>query len=65
MARWVTLSVSPGQGGCWFAAPVNYDAGASTTSVAVVDVNADGSPDLVTANRDSHDVSVLRTLCLP
>ena len=36
-----------------------FDAGDQPNSVAVADLNNDGAPDLVTANRDSNDVSVL------
>src|SRR3989442_1125596 len=42
-----------------FTAPRTFDAGANCFSVAVGDFNSDGKPDLVVANLDSHDVSVL------
>ena len=36
-----------------------FDAGDGPSSVAVADLNNDGTPDLVTANQASNDVSVL------
>jgi Concanavalin A-like lectin/glucanases superfamily/FG-GAP-like repeat/PKD domain/Cadherin domain/RTX calcium-binding nonapeptide repeat (4 copies)/FG-GAP repeat len=42
-----------------FSPAVNYDAGGDIRSVAMGDFNGDGHPDLVTANSDSLDVSVL------
>jgi len=36
-----------------------FPAGDGATSVAVADLNNDGALDLVTANRDSNNVSVL------
>jgi hypothetical protein len=42
-----------------FQPAVNYSAGAGPVSVAVGDFNADGRPDLVTANYNSNNVSVL------
>lgn len=42
-----------------FADKVDYGVGDAPNSVAVADVNGDGRPDLVTANVDSDDVSLL------
>ena len=47
-----TVSVLLGNGGGTFQAPVGYDsAGVSPDSVVVADVNGDGKPDVVVANR--------------
>src|SRR5476651_477090 len=43
-----------------FAAKVDFATGAQPESVAVGDLDGDGKPDLVTANRIDHTVSVLR-----
>ncbi|WP_081867948.1 FG-GAP repeat domain-containing protein, partial [Hymenobacter sp. IS2118] len=57
------VSVLLGQAGGTFAGAVNYGTGVgpyrSPYSVAVGDFNADGRPDLVTANYDGGNVSVL------
>jgi hypothetical protein len=55
------VSVLLGRGDGTFAAERRFavGVGASPTSVAVADLNGDGIPDLVTANADSNDVSVL------
>jgi hypothetical protein len=42
-----------------FSAAVNYAAGKDPRSVAVGDLNGDGKLDLVVANQDSRNVSVL------
>jgi hypothetical protein len=42
-----------------FAAAVNYPAGTTPRSVAVGDFNGDGNPDLVVANSESDNLSVL------
>ena len=42
-----------------FAAPVNYAAGASISSVAVGDFNGDGRADIIAANESPGTVSVL------
>lgn len=46
--------VNPG-----FLAPLAYDVGQGPVSVAVADVNEDGIPDLIVANKFSNDLSVL------
>jgi VCBS repeat-containing protein len=53
------VSVLLGQGDGTFAAELRFAAGTSPGAVAVVDVNGDGSPDLVVAYTTSNDVSVL------
>ena len=42
-----------------FAAPVNYDAGTNPQAIVSADFNGDGTLDLVTANYNSGNVSVL------
>src|SRR5262245_52636959 len=42
-----------------FAAHSDFRVGSAPVAVAVADVNRDGHPDLVVANRDSSTVSVL------
>ncbi|MBI3424632.1 MAG: VCBS repeat-containing protein [Acidobacteria bacterium] len=53
-----TCNASP-CGGTSFGAATNFDAGSSSFSVAISDLNGDGKPDLAVANRDSNNVSVL------
>ncbi len=48
-----------GNGDGTFQAAVSFAAGTDPVSVAVADLDGDTIPDLVTANRDSNDVSVL------
>lgn len=56
-----TVSVLAGEGGGTFAAPVAYSIGTASRpkSVAVADLNGDGTPDLAVAVFDSSDVAVL------
>ena len=42
-----------------FAAPVYYPVGVAPRHLVSADVNGDGRPDLITANTDSDNVSVL------
>jgi hypothetical protein len=49
-----------GNGNGSFQAAVSFAVGDGPRSVAVADLGGDSVPDLVTANRDSDDVSVLR-----
>lgn len=42
-----------------FRAPLHYEAGAGAAGLATGDVNGDGLPDFVVANRESHNLSVL------
>lgn len=44
---------------------LHYDTGGLVFGMAAADLNADGRPDLVTANAFSGSVSVLRSTCLP
>ena len=53
------MSVLLGSGDGSFQAQQTFPAGDQPFSVAVADLNADGAPDLVTANSGSDDVSVL------
>jgi hypothetical protein len=53
------VSVLPGNGDGTFGASTYYASGTGPVSLAVGDVNADGRPDLVTADNDSNMVSVL------
>jgi len=53
------VSVLLGNGDGTFQARQNFSVGSSPFSVAVGDLNADGAPDLVTANGVSDNVSVL------
>ena len=54
-----TVSVLLNQGSGTFGTKVDYTTGSGPYSVAVVDVNGDGKPDIVTANQNSNTVSVL------
>jgi FG-GAP-like repeat len=56
------VGASPDLGQCStpnFATPSVFGVGQSPFSAAVADFNLDGNPDLVTANEDSSDVSIL------
>src|SRR5258705_1633213 len=55
----IASSASRSWGGPLFAAAFSFDTGPSPSSVAMGDLNGDGKPDLVTANRDFSTVSVL------
>jgi len=48
-----------------FAAQATFAAGASPTSVTTADVNGDGKPDLIVANRSSDTASVLLNTTAP
>src|SRR5436309_8229507 len=54
-----TVSVLLGNGDGSFGAQTDYGTGYLPTSVAMGDFNADGKPDLATANGGSSTVSVL------
>jgi hypothetical protein len=55
--------VYPGQAGGTFGAALNdghgFFTGTNPTGITVADVNGDGRPDLIIANRGSNDVSIL------
>jgi len=53
------VSVLLGNGDGTFQSAVRYDVGRQPLSVAIGDLDGDGSPDLATANSDSDDLSVL------
>jgi len=55
----MTVSVLLNRGDGSFAAHVDYKTGQSPQSVAIGDLNGDGSRDLVTANSEGHTLSVL------
>jgi len=48
-----------------FAAPVNFPVGPSPRGVAVMDLDGDGRPEIVTANTGNATVSILRNLASP
>ena len=53
------MSVLLGNGTGGFGAKNDFDTGSHPSSVAIGDLNADGAPDLATANSEASDVSVL------
>lgn len=53
----VSVLLSVGQGG--FAFATNHNVGLRPESVVAGDFNADGKPDLATANFDSNNVSIV------
>jgi hypothetical protein len=53
------ISLLLGNGDGTFQSPVQYSVGIGPVNVVAADLNGDGSLDLVTANEDSNDVSVL------
>jgi hypothetical protein len=61
----VNVSVLLGNGYGSFQAAVSFEVGFFTESVAVVDLDSDSFPDLVTANEFTNDVSVLINLPEP
>jgi hypothetical protein len=58
-------TTAPGAGGPSFAAGTNFGTGLNPASVAVADVNGDGRPDLLVANRSSNNASVLLNTTSP
>jgi hypothetical protein len=54
-----TISVLMSLGDGLFATPLTFDVGGAPVWMVATDVNADGKPDLVVANRSSGTVSVL------
>jgi hypothetical protein len=49
--------------GCSFAAAQNYPVGGEPVSVVLGDINGDGRLDIVTANLNSNNISVLFSTC--
>jgi hypothetical protein len=58
------VSVLLGNGDGTFRTGVNFDAGPSSTSVALGDFNGDGAPDLAVVNSPSTSVVVLLNTCV-
>ena len=56
----VLVIASEAGAGALFSLPTNFPAGDGPVSVAVADLDGDTVPDLVTANQNSDNVSVLR-----
>ena len=54
-----TISILLSTGDGTFLNQTNYPTGKGPSSIAVIDVNSDNKPDIVVANYDSNDVSVL------
>ncbi|HKI31543.1 MAG TPA: FG-GAP-like repeat-containing protein [Gemmataceae bacterium] len=54
-----TTAVDPVTGTPTFAAPVSYPVGTDPVAVTIQDINGDGIPDMLVANKGSNDVSVL------
>ncbi len=48
-----------GSGNFSLSLPISFSVGAGATSVAVVDVNKDGKPDLAVSNQNSGNISIL------
>ena len=58
-------TTAPGAATPSFATQQTFAAGGSPASVTVADVNGDGKPDLIVANQDGNNVSVLRNTTAP
>ena len=56
----ILLWPGDGNGGLGAATSLSAGSGHDPTAIAIADVDGDGKPDLVTANGDSNDVSVLK-----
>ena len=54
-----TTAVDPVTGTPTFAAPVSYPVGTDPVAVTIQDVNGDGIPEMLVANKGSNDVSIL------
>jgi hypothetical protein len=54
-----------GHGDGTFAAALEYPAGLGPSALATADLNGDGRPDLVVADRTGNTVSLLLDVCLP
>src|SRR5207244_9308156 len=59
------IAILLGTGTGSFAAATNFAVGTLPLAVAVGDFTGDGKQDVVTANHDSNDVSVLLRQCTP
>ncbi|HEX6833336.1 MAG TPA: VCBS repeat-containing protein, partial [Rudaea sp.] len=61
----VFLNQTTGPGLPNFAAPVPFNVGAMTTALAVIDLNGDGRPDIVTANSGANSLSFVLNTTAP
>src|SRR5579859_1897164 len=59
------LAVLPGNGDGTFQGPLYFGADAAPFALATGDFNGDGKPDIVVANKDSNDVTVLLNATSP
>ena len=54
-----TTAVDPVTGKPTFAAPTSFSVGTDPVAVTIQDINGDGIPDMLVANKGSNDISVL------
>ena len=59
------VAVLPGNGDGTFQGPLYFGADAAPFALAIGDFNGDGKPDIVVANKDSNDVTVLLNATSP
>ena len=55
-----SVGIYLGNGSGGFDAPQSFTVGATPYGMVIKDINLDGKPDIVTANYNSNDVSILR-----
>lgn len=56
------MTVMFGDGAGGFLAPTNYTAGSSVRGLAIIDLDADGRDDIITANRNSSNLTWFRNI---